>query len=475
MFVLSLLLTFLAFLFSFYIDLQELVRSLHSKFDSAKEAVNGELGSFAKDVLERLEKLGEFNVKSQRMAEDLLLLAYECSEMTSCEFRLRCEGIVQNLADKRSQCEAGLPKQLLTRILFILTRCTRLLQFHRDSEPIDEVSLHKFKRCLESVPTVELNQTPKANGSVYNNQDDLEDTCLVSSEAGFFPANRAQLKSDHKVGKVSTISGYDGRATTYSAVSDDNSVKESQNHNLQVVHFHYDQLGATFCSSSREHSSKSFQPQENSSHIFDSVICRICEEFVPKHNLDSHSYICAYANKCDMKGWDIDDRLCKLGEVLEQIADSYMLNFQPSDGNPLHSNVDTSNNAVGAKCYSPKIELHCRGMEGMFEDIHEMDTACLDDSHLSNNNGVLTHFAMKLGHSIAPSSSGSFTSASSTNTPKASHFDLFWIEHNNPSERENVKQVLLLVNVALLVGITTTSISLFSVVNCYCRLPTWPT
>lgn len=182
--------------------------------------------------------------------------------------------------------------------------------------------------------------------------------------------------------KVSTISGNDGRATTHSMVFDDNSIQESQNNNLQFIHLHFDQLGGTYCSSIKGHSSKSFQPQENSSHIFDSVICRICEEFVPKHNLESHSYICAYANKCDMKGWDIDDRLSKLGEVLEQIADSYMLNFQPCDGNPSHSNVDTYNNAFGPECYSPKIELHDRGMEGMFEDIHEMDTVCFDDSHL---------------------------------------------------------------------------------------------
>jgi hypothetical protein len=79
----------------------------------------------------------------------------------------------------------------------------------------------------------------------------------------------------------------------------------------------------------------------------------------------------------------------------------------------------------------------------MFEDIHELDTARIDELHLGASNSIKSLLAMKLcgEGSNAGSSNGSVTSASSTNTPKSSHFDLFWIEHNNPSDQEDINQV----------------------------------
>ena len=85
------------------------------------------------------------------------------------------------------------------------------------------------------------------------------------------------------------------------------------------------------------------------------------------------------------------------------------------------------------------------GTEGMFEDIHELDTARIDELHLGASNSVKSLLAMKLcgGDSNAGSSNGSVTSASSNNTPRSSHFDFFWIEQNNPSEQEDINQVFL--------------------------------
>lgn len=79
----------------------------------------------------------------------------------------------------------------------------------------------------------------------------------------------------------------------------------------------------------------------------------------------------------------------------------------------------------------------------MFEDIHELDTARIDELHLGASNSVKSLLAMKLcgGDSNAGSSNGSVTSASSNNTPRSSHFDFFWIEQNNPSEQEDINQV----------------------------------
>ncbi|KAK8585091.1 hypothetical protein V6N13_139030 [Hibiscus sabdariffa] len=53
------------------------------------------------------------------------------------------------------------------------------------------------------------------------------------------------------------------------------------------------------------------EPRLNGS---DSVICRICEEAVPISHLESHSYICAYADKSALNCIDVDEHLVKLAE-----------------------------------------------------------------------------------------------------------------------------------------------------------------
>lgn len=82
------------------------------------------------------------------------------------------------------------------------------------------------------------------------------------------------------------------------------------------------------------------------------------------------------------------------------------------------------------------------GTEGMFEDIHELDTARIDELHLGASNSVKSLLALKLcgGDSNAGSSNGS---SNGGDTPRSSHFDLFWIEQNNPSEQEDINQVFL--------------------------------
>lgn len=116
--------------------------------------MNADLAGFVGDVRDALDKGSLSN--AQETAEDLLNLSLECIEMSSSNFRENCESIVQNLAERRQQCQAGLLKQFLTRMLFILTQCTRLLQFQKDSEPINEDSFFKFKQCLENVPAVDM-------------------------------------------------------------------------------------------------------------------------------------------------------------------------------------------------------------------------------------------------------------------------------------------------------------------------------
>ncbi|KAJ4963781.1 hypothetical protein NE237_023720 [Protea cynaroides] len=461
-------------------DLKELFGSLRSRFDTAKEVVNVELVNFAGDLVDILERTGTSSPKEHRVMEDLLILARKCVEMASSDFRAKCEGIVQDLAEKRQHHEAGLLKQLFTRMLFILTRCTRLLQYQNDSEPINEDSLHKLKQCLDSIPVVEMQWVPKPGSSDYGSGSNLKQE----------DSNKNQFQGQDKVYTVPemTCSGSEEQSDHSNTTSKKNSaalVKKSlsQNSLIDVHSSESSILEFDPCSSVPQrrkvfsykkgavqqyhkaddslpgkliHKSSftSLHEQQQSFDESDSVICRICDETVPTSHLESHSYICAYADKCDLKCLDMDERLSKLAEILEQIVDSCGMNFHAPLNSPDISRVQTTSSLVGSEGHSPKIiEWHNKGVEGMFEDLHEMDTACIDDSHLSTSTNLKGLFGLKFGYG-ASSSNGSVTSLSSTNTPRASHFDLFWLEHNNLSESEDVQQMTDLADIARCVAST---------------------
>ncbi|KAH9758652.1 putative serine/threonine protein kinase IRE4 [Citrus sinensis] len=432
-----------------YNDLKELLDTLHSRFDAAKEVVNSELATFAKDVMNVLEKMDSPSSEGKEMLEDLLILAQQCIEMTSCLFRANCEAIVQDLTEKRQQCQVGLVKWLSTRMLFILTRCTRLLLFQKESEPIAEKSLHKFKKCLESVPAVETSWVP----SPGTTESDLD-------YASYQKANgKKKISGQQKVSTVPEISdcscseSLDHTSENKSVFIEQNlppqksqhypRMQEQQSH---LVEGRIVEVTKSNCGSPHE--------QGQSLDGSDSVICRICEEVVPISHLESHSYICAYADKCELNCLDVDERLLKLSEILEQISESCNSSSHPILGSPENSRTQTMNSAITYDGYSPKIsEWRNKGVEGMFEDIHEMDTACIDDSHLGSLN-LRGHLGLKLSGYGASSSTGSMTSVSSTNTPKAGHFDPFWLERNHPAELEDVQQMIELADIARCVADT---------------------
>lgn len=71
--------------------------------------------------------------------------------MSPGEFWLQCEGLVQDLDDRRQELPSGMLKKLHTHMLFILTRCTRLLQFHKESGfAEDEISMDPGSKKLHS-------------------------------------------------------------------------------------------------------------------------------------------------------------------------------------------------------------------------------------------------------------------------------------------------------------------------------------
>jgi hypothetical protein len=425
-----------------YNDLKELLGALRSRFDAAKEVVNTELGCFMQEVMEMLKKSDSLTSEGQKTTEDLLIVAQQCIEMTSLDFRTKCEAIVQDISEKRKLCQAGLLKWLLTRMLFILTRCTRLLHFERDSEPIDEKSLFKFKECLEKIPSFEtswiLNQESSDSDSGYalKHQRNVQHKLQGETQAPIAPRkawSKPQVEDSMAKDKIST--------------SQNSKIVSSSN--PKQLYQDDDHYPGEYID---KHGRGSLNEQGGSSDGSDLVICRICEELVPATQLESHSYICAYADKCDLKCSGVDERLVKFAEILEQIIESRNLSVQATYDSPENSRMQTSNSSIASESCSPKIsEWRSKGVEGMFEDLHEMDTASMEDSHFAH---MRAHWGIKLGHCGPPSSAGSMTSASSTNTPRAGNFDFFWLEHNNPSEVEDVQQMKDLVDIARCVADT---------------------
>ncbi|CAI9284193.1 unnamed protein product [Lactuca saligna] len=216
-------------------DLKELLGSLRSNFNAAKDLVNTELACFKGEVIEVSQKSETLSLEDQRSIQHLLILSKECIEMSCQDFRTKCEAIVQDLTKKRQDCQTGPLKWLFTRMLFILTRCTRLLHFEKHSEHIDEVSLLKMKECLEKIPSYEMSRILKL-GIVDSHSTDGLNNKLLDNEK-----------------KLHT---------------------------------------------QKEDSTERWPQSEDSGDL---VICRICEEYVPASHLESHSYICAYAEKCDIK------------------------------------------------------------------------------------------------------------------------------------------------------------------------------
>ncbi|XP_002968173.2 probable serine/threonine protein kinase IRE [Selaginella moellendorffii] len=130
-------------------DVEEIISALREKFNLAKEEVNAELAAFELELKEIL-RTGDVPPGEEKGFEELLAVARACLTMTPFDFQQQCERVVQALDEKRQEQSNGLLKQLFTRILFILTRCTRLLQFRNENGLNKDGCLNRFPRHPKS-------------------------------------------------------------------------------------------------------------------------------------------------------------------------------------------------------------------------------------------------------------------------------------------------------------------------------------
>lgn len=419
------------------------------KFEKAKEEVNSDLAVFAGELLGIMEKSTEAHPDWKETLEDLLILARSCSMMTAGEFWLQCEGIVQDLDDHRQNLPMGVLKKLYTRMLFILTRCTRLLQFHKESGfAEDEVVIDmKEPKVVQSIDRQAVLR-PKTRKST--------DTA-ANSRKSYSQEQRLKWKQSHELHTGTDLlspieSSTREKITSWKQLPPPVVKKEPQSSQKRTV-----SIGTITGTSTPEIPSSvesSIHPSvipsdknqqkvswgywsdQPSASEEGSIMCRICEEYVPTQYVEDHSKVCAIADRCDQKGLSVDERLIRIAEMLEKLIETYsQKDMSPnvhdeSDGGP-----------------SPKLsDWSRRGSTDMLDCFQDGDInpLCFDDFKGLPSMTCKTRFGPKSDHGMATSSAGSMTPRSPLTTPRSNHIDMLLTGKNALNEADDIPQVSFL-------------------------------
>ncbi|KAF3790685.1 putative serine/threonine protein kinase [Nymphaea thermarum] len=449
-----------------YVFVQCLLGSTYTRLDVIKEAMDHRLSLFTREVSAILVEQENMPAESREMAKELLVLSAFCKNLPCSEFQHKCEGLVGGLSEKRLLCQSGWLKQLFSKMIFILAQYSRLVQAYKEKGLINKNCLSMFMEYLNSVPDIEANWTPqrsssrvKSDGVFYKNME--SDGSISDAEMLLKPQSAEVLDKEDIATRG--CPGSDSRALLLQSSqseqhSDQDSIMESNASTYfgtlnEKLHSSCDVVETLVLQKDGSSPKRlldelkwgSIHEQQSHEHI-DGVLCRICEKLVPPSHLEAHSYICAFAEKCDVKDLDVNDRLLKFAEILEYIIKCYTsTDYFATCGSPGVSKVQTPFSG-GLEGQSPKVnECPNIGVEGMFEDIHEMDTACIDEAHVAASNNC-TGMGLK-DHFFESLSADCTTPASSTSTPKATQFNLFWLGLNS-LEPENLMQMSTLARIA---------------------------
>ncbi|KAH9763390.1 putative serine/threonine protein kinase IREH1 [Citrus sinensis] len=479
-------------------NLEEILVVIRTKFDKAKEEVNSDLAVFAGDLVGILEKNAESHPEWQETIEDLLVLARSCAMTSPGEFWLQCEGIVQELDDRRQELPPGTLKQLYTRMLFILTRCTRLLQFHKESALAEDEHMFQFRqsRVLHSADK----RIPQ--GTL---RDGKGSTIAKASKAASSRKSYSQeqhgldWKRDHAVkqGNILSPPGDDNAKSLESSAArdrmsswkklpspvgkimkesptskeqNDGKVEPLKSSNIRrgLSEINLTAKPSEFppAAETLEHSSKHqhkvswgyWGDQQNISDDSSSIICRICEEEVPTSHVEDHSKICAIADRCDQKGLSVNERLLRISETLEKMMESSVQKdiHNVVVGSPDVAKVSNSSVTEESDVLSPKFsDWSRRGSEDMLDYVPEADNSVfMDDLKGLPSMACKTRFGPKSDQGMTTSSAGSMTPRSPLLTPRTSQIDLLLAGKGALSEHDDFPQMNELADIARCVATT---------------------
>ncbi|XP_057482092.1 probable serine/threonine protein kinase IRE isoform X1 [Actinidia eriantha] len=463
--------------------MEEIMVMIRAKFDRLKEEVNSDLGIFAGDLVGILEKNSDSHPEWKESLEDLLVIARLCAKMSPSEFWLKCEGIVQNLDDRRQELPMGTLKQAYTRLLFILARCTRLVQFQKESgyDEDHNMGLHQlsdlgvypeknfghphqdFSNLME-VKDMTDKLTKKSHG---------QDQVNLSMKENQVNQNFASGSDTGEVGTAKSVASSTGsyRMSSWKklpSAAEKNrkgpgSVDTPSNDKFDRLHAkvetdgvddNIENLDTPLCPETSPKVRRvtwGFWGDQHNVPYDNSFICRICEVEIPTVHVEEHSRICTIADRCDLKGLTVNERLERVAETLEKVLDSWTPKSSDSAvGSPEVARVLTSSMQEELAELSPKrhsLSHHCS--EEMIDCVPEADNAfAMDDLNIfpSMPCGTRTLLAPDLGKK--PSSSGSLTPRSPLVTPRTSQIELLLSGWRTISEHENYQQINKLVDIA---------------------------
>ncbi|KAG6494836.1 hypothetical protein ZIOFF_042598 [Zingiber officinale] len=467
-------------------NLKEVLKVIQVKFEKAKEEVNSDLAIFAGDLVSIMEKNLENHPEWKEILEDLLILARSCCVMTPGEFWLQCEGIVQDLDDRRQELTSGMLKKLHTHILFILTRCTRLLQFHKEHGfPEDGMIMDPGSKIMHSA---EVASVPPKDGK-YNRSEKNSAEAAVSRKSHSQEQHNLKWKRSQEIKPVDFFSediAKDDPFSTRERISSwkplpSPATKNQKEFNPMVeksLNAKTDSLNSErslderlIMSSTPEpdtvipvdvprpksNSSKHQHPvswgwaDQQSISEEGSIMCRICEEYVPTLYVEEHSKVCTVADRCDQKGLSVDERLIRIAETLEKMIDSYGLkDVHNINGSPDVAKVSNSSVTEESDIPSPKLCDWSRlGSADMFDCLHESENPLLfDDLKNLPSMTCKTRPSAKSDQGMATSSAGSMTPRSPLMTPRATHIDMLLTGKNAVSEGDDLPQMNELADIA---------------------------
>uniref|UniRef100_A0A0D3HWW4 non-specific serine/threonine protein kinase n=1 Tax=Oryza barthii TaxID=65489 RepID=A0A0D3HWW4_9ORYZ len=434
---------------------EEFIGAIRTKFIRLKEEVDAELGVFAGDLVGALDKA---DGDEERVAlEDLLVVAQRCAEMSPEELWVKCECIVQGLDDRRQELTAGVLKQAHTRVLFILTRCTRLLQFRKEGggyvaaddkqhvlslHQLSDLGLYPFKVAggsselgrKSTSSLTELKERLIRRRMLEHKQLTLDFSAgrVISSDTGGdSPGSGGKIsswkklpspaeKTLHKVTEPTTeekTTPTKKKAITRNKVAVDEIVER-----IDAASIHPDGLSYLGDSAVKLEVPSGFP--EAQQIIVDGkprMICRICDFEIPMVCAEGHFIVCTLADRCDSKGLNTDQRLQRVAEVLGRVLGCF------ESKSPQTAECNHNETARGS-------------------------TSSLTESDGSMDHDILSHLLTVPSTELF--SEGALTPASGSMpqspllTPRTSHAESQLTKHKAFVELENFQQVESLMTIA---------------------------
>ncbi|KAL3521436.1 hypothetical protein ACH5RR_019585 [Cinchona calisaya] len=448
--------------------IEEIMVMVRVKFDKLKGKVNSDLGIFAGDLVGILEKTSECQPECRKSLEDLLVVARQCATMSPNEFWLKCEGIVQNLDDRRQELPMGTLKQVHTRLLFILTRCTRLVQFQKESgyEEDHILAAHQlsdlgvyperiFGSANQELSSIKKqpHKIPVHDQEELNvRKDQLDENCVEIENLEVSTAK--SVASSTGSYRMSSWKKLPSAAEKNCKVqgSAESSPKDKSHHlqhreetdnveNLDTPVFRPEQ------------SEESLKVRKVTWGVWDqqnltcedSFICRICEVEIPTVHVEQHSRICTIVDRCDLKGLTVNERLGRVSETLERILESWTPK-STGVGSPDVLGVATSSIPEELDPLSPKQNrLTCRCSVYIPDSASESD---IGDTYNSLPDIACEMNSMALDLGKKTSSIGSLTPRSPLVTPRRSQIEILLSGHKTISEHESYQQINKLLAIA---------------------------